>query len=64
MFSAFLQWDDMYGNSANDYNLYLEENGELIALKSERIQDGSTLPEEKFTYINDGKSLVQAEFRG
>jgi parallel beta-helix repeat protein len=62
MFSAFLQWDDMYGNSANDYNLYLEENGELIAL-SERIQDGSTLPEEKFTYINDGKSLVQAELR-
>ncbi len=62
MFSAFLQWDDMYGSSVNDYNLYLEENGELIAL-SERVQDGTTIPEEKFTYINDGKYLVQGELR-
>ncbi len=62
MFSAFLQWDDMYGSSGNDYNLYLEENGELIAL-SERVQDGTTIPEEKFTYINDGKHLVQGELR-
>lgn len=62
MFSVFLQWDDMYGYSVNDYNLYLEENGELIAF-SERIQDGNSLPEEKFTYINDGTSLVQAELR-
>lgn len=62
MFSAFLQWDDMYGSSINDNNLYLEENGELIAL-SERLQDGSTLPEEKFTYMNEGNSLVQGELR-
>lgn len=62
MFTAFLQWDDMYGSSSNDYNLYLEENGELIAL-SERPQDGTTLPEEKFTYMNDGNSLVQGELR-
>jgi parallel beta-helix repeat protein len=62
IFSAFLQWDDMYGRSSNDYNLYLEENGEMIAL-SERLQDGSSLPEEKFTYINDGNRLVQSELR-
>jgi len=61
-FSAFLQWDDMYGQSDNDYNLYLEENGELIGL-SERVQGGNALPEEKFTYINDGPNLVQAELR-
>lgn len=62
MFSAFLQWDDIYESSANDYNLYFEENGELIAL-SEHIQDGSSIPQEKFTYINDGDALVQGLIR-
>lgn len=61
-FSIFLQWDDIYGQSGNDYNLYLEENGDLIAL-SERIQDGTSIPEEKFTYYNDRDALVQAIIR-
>ena len=61
-FSVFLQWDDVFGQSGNDYNLYLEENGELIAF-SERIQDGTSIPEEKFTYYNDNDALVQAIIR-
>lgn len=60
--SVFLQWDDVYGLSANDYNIYLEQDDELIAL-SERIQDGTSIPEEKFTYYNDTDALVQAIIR-
>ena len=60
--SVFLQWNDPFGSSGNDYNLYLEENGKLIGM-SERPQTGSDIPIEKFTYQNTGKQPVNAEIR-
>ncbi|HWQ68318.1 MAG TPA: S8 family serine peptidase [Methanospirillum sp.] len=60
--SVFLQWDDPFTSSNNDYNLYLVENGEIIRT-SERPQRGGESPFEKFTYQNKGKESVNAEIR-
>jgi len=53
---AILQWDDRFGESANDYDLYLfdvadEANPELL-LVSLDAQDGDGDPLEAFHYIN------------
>jgi len=37
---AYLKWDDPWNASANDYDLYLYHQGNLVA-KSERVQDGT-----------------------
>jgi parallel beta-helix repeat protein len=60
--TVFLQWDDPFGSSGNDFNLYLEENGKLIGM-SERPQTGNEIPIEKFTYQNNGKDMVNAQIR-
>ncbi|MFH0966195.1 MAG: S8 family serine peptidase, partial [Methanobacteriota archaeon] len=60
--SVFLQWDDLFRTSSNDYNLYLFQSGQMIGM-SERPQTGSEIPIEKFTYQNMGKQPVQAEIR-
>jgi subtilisin family serine protease len=50
-----LQWDDPFGASANDYDLYLYRKGtnERVA-SSEKPQTGSQNPVEVLTYTNPG----------
>jgi len=56
----FLQWDDQFGHSGNDYDLYLSQishgNGNLGS--SENIQSGAGDPFETILYTNSGNSTI------
>jgi PGF-pre-PGF domain-containing protein len=58
---VFLQWDDRWGHSGNNYDLYLKngKTSEVIA-SSEVYQDGDNLPLEYIMYTNNGKSALNA----
>ncbi|MDY6965677.1 MAG: NosD domain-containing protein [Halobacteriota archaeon] len=57
-----LQWDDMFGSSGNDYDLYLyNTDGWDILAGSLSSQDGDDDPIEYFVYTNDGDSTITAE---
>lgn len=58
---VFLQWDDRWGQSENNYDLYLEntKTSELIA-SSEVYQNGDNLPLEYIMYTNKGSSALNA----
>ena len=56
--TVYLQWDDPWGASSNDYDLYLyqegpdgEPTGTPVA-SSENVQDGDDNPEEDMVYYN------------
>ena len=50
--SIFLQWDDGWGTSGNDYDLFVAINGELF-LCSGDAQNGNDVPAEACGYAND-----------
>ncbi|RZB28695.1 MAG: hypothetical protein AEth_01955 [Candidatus Argoarchaeum ethanivorans] len=58
--SIVLQWNDAFGDSCNDYDLYLcDYYTEEILLYSEGIQDGDDDPIEFIDSINTGDSLIE-----
>ncbi len=49
-----LQWDDPFGASANDYELFLlDENASTLYLISTNEQNGNDNPVEEFSWLND-----------
>lgn len=48
--TVFLKWDDTWGASANDYNLYLIDKNSIIVAYSQGIQDGNDNPTEVISY--------------
>ena len=61
-FSAYLQWSDPFGNSSNDYDLYLYQVGnQALIASSTYVQDGTGHnPYETLTYTNTSGSPVAA----
>jgi hypothetical protein len=53
--AIFLTWDDPFGKSANNYDLYLvkQSNGQIVA-RSTDVQSGSQDPVEIIDYTNTG----------
>jgi hypothetical protein len=62
--TVVLEWNDRFGSSDNDYDLYLYNNktGELLAY-SNNSQTGTQDPLEVLGYENPGKSPITAEIR-
>lgn len=57
--SIILHWDDEYGASANDFDLYLlNEDGSGTIAVSSNEQNGDDDPVEGFTLTNNGTSTV------
>ena len=48
----FLQWDDRWGASGNDYDLFIRNTGGVIIASSELPQDGADDPLEMASYAN------------
>ncbi len=60
--STVLQWNDKFGSSSNDYDLYLySENSQKIVAYSEMIQNGSGDPIEVINWFNDTGSAVEGQ---
>ena len=61
--SAVLQWDDRFGSSGNDYDLYFVDarTGTILDWSTYR-QDGTGDPIETIEYKNDGFDTVEGEF--
>jgi len=57
-----LQWNDSFGQSSNDYDLFLFnlDNGQLLSV-SENIQNGNDNPSESIIYTNTTGSTIDAE---
>jgi len=57
-FGVFLQWNDPWGNSTNDYDLlFLDESAATLYLASANIQAGAgSNPEESFGFTNSSAS--------
>lgn len=61
--SAVLQWDDKFGSSGNDYDLYfVDARTGMILDQSTSRQDGNDDPIETIEYQNDGYSTIEGEF--
>ncbi len=60
----FLEWDDRWGYSENNYDLFLidENNSEIIA-SSEVYQNGDDLPLEYIMYTNKGEKDLKASIQ-
>ncbi|WP_440950478.1 NosD domain-containing protein [Methanosphaerula subterraneus] len=61
---AVLQWDDKFGSSANDYDLYLTEQYPFSGVtikRSTNAQTGNADPVEWISYSNDRSYTVSAE---
>lgn len=58
-----LQWDDEFGSSDNDYDLFLfeDEDRNNTLIDSINPQDGDDDPLEFITYTNTGDSIINAE---
>ncbi|MDD1712485.1 MAG: S8 family serine peptidase [Methanoregulaceae archaeon] len=58
-----LQWDDPWGGSANDYDLFLFDTSDYSENIGESVdtQGGSGIPAEGITYTNYGSRTVYAE---
>ncbi|MCL5058728.1 MAG: hypothetical protein M1130_12215 [Actinobacteria bacterium] len=55
-----LQWNDKWGTSVNDYDLYLLNAGNGSELKySENVQDGNDDPIEVISYTNISGSTIE-----
>lgn|GEM_PF-3577099 len=50
---VFLQWDDQFGCSDSDYDLYLSDGSGALLGYSNNIQSGSEDPIESIVYTND-----------
>ncbi|MCK4476729.1 MAG: S8 family serine peptidase [Methanophagales archaeon] len=60
--TVVLQWNDEFGFSGNDYDLYLFDTADWSILASSTyIQDGNDDPLEAFSYTNTGGSTIDAE---
>lgn len=61
--SAVLQWDDRFGSSGNDYDLYFVDarTGTVLDWSTYR-QDGDDDPIETIEYKNDGFETIEGEF--
>jgi len=60
----FLEWDDPWRQSGNDYDLYLiGENSSEILMDSIDTQDGNGLPLESIMYGNEGRKSLNASVR-
>jgi len=60
--TVVLQWNDKFGSSGNDYDLYLFDTSDWSVLDSSTyIQDGDDDPLEAFSYTNTGGSAITAE---
>ncbi|MEX2246474.1 MAG: S8 family serine peptidase [Dehalococcoidia bacterium] len=51
-FTIFLQWDDGWGTSGNNYDLFLFEELSQAWVTSEFIQDGNDFPFEQVSWFN------------
>ncbi|MFY1111297.1 MAG: PGF-pre-PGF domain-containing protein [Methanosarcinaceae archaeon] len=61
---VFLEWDDPWRQSGNDYDLYLiDENSSEIIMDSIDTQDGNGLPLEYVLYSNEGRTTLDASVR-
>ncbi|MEN6341342.1 MAG: SMP-30/gluconolactonase/LRE family protein [Methanospirillum sp.] len=60
-FDAIFEWDDPWGGSANDYDIFLWDTrtGRVLA-HSDQLQDGDDEPWEKISYSNNGGSTIDA----
>jgi len=58
-FNAYLQWNDQFGSSSNDYDLYLLDALSSVLAGSNDTQDGSGDPLEFLSYQNNSGSVVQ-----
>jgi hypothetical protein len=57
-----LQWNDKFGSSGNDYDLYLFDMSDWSVLaNSTYIQNGTDDPLEAFSYTNTGGTTIDAE---
>jgi Subtilase family len=57
--TVILQWNDRWGASSNDYDLYLyDESTDSLVAGSASTQSGSQDPLEGFTFTNSGSSVV------
>ena len=60
--TVVLQWNDEFGFSGNDYDLYLYDTADWSILDySEYTQDGDDDPLEVFSYTNTGGSTIDVE---
>ena len=53
--AIFLTWDDPFGGSANNYDLYLvqQSTGRVVASSTD-VQSGAQDPSEIIDYVNSG----------
>ncbi len=59
--TVVLQWDDPWGASANDYDLFLVTGIQNTRIaRSEELQDGTGDPLEVVHYTNEGDSTIDA----
>jgi hypothetical protein len=57
--TVILQWNDQFGVSSNDYDLYLyDESTDSIVAGSASTQSGTQDPLEGFIFTNSGSSLI------
>ena len=55
--AAFLTWDDRFGTSSSNYDLYLiEQSTGRVVARSTDIQSGSQNPVESLDYVNAGNT--------
>lgn len=54
--SIVLQWDDKFGSSSNDYDLFLRNNSDIILGTSEVTQTGSNDPVEVLKWTNNSNT--------
>lgn len=59
-----LQWNDRWGTSGNDYDLYLEEEGSGKVLQySNDVQNGAGNPFESLRYMNTNNEVLNAHIQ-
>ncbi|WP_440947971.1 PGF-pre-PGF domain-containing protein [Methanosarcina sp. T3] len=57
----FLQWDDRWEHSGNNYDLFIKGGNTLETIASSEVyQDGDNLPLEYIMYTNSGKNTLNA----
>jgi subtilisin family serine protease len=58
--TVLLQWNDPWGGSANDYDLFLFSGSTQLAVGGDQ-QDGGDLPAEAVSYTNESGSSLQLD---
>ncbi len=58
---VFLQWDDRWEHSGNNYDLFIKDGNTLETIASSEVyQDGDNLPLEYIMYTNSGNTTLNA----